>query len=51
MHGEPGDVFLMDMRMLHTLAPNAAHVPRMMVTQRFVLEALRDDIFRAETSS
>jgi hypothetical protein len=41
LHGEPGDVILMDMRILHTLAPNAGRVPRIMVTQRFLLESLR----------
>ncbi len=34
--GEPGDVWLMDMRLLHTLAPNPSPVPRLMVTQRFM---------------
>ena len=41
LHGEPGDVFLMALRILHTLAPNAARVPRIMVTQRFLLESLQ----------
>jgi hypothetical protein len=45
MHGEPGDVFLMDLRILHTLAPNAARVPRIMVTQRFLLESLRGAVY------
>ena len=40
LHGEPGDVFLTDLRLLHTLAPNASRVPRLMVTQRFLLESL-----------
>ncbi|MDJ0785294.1 MAG: phytanoyl-CoA dioxygenase family protein [Myxococcota bacterium] len=35
MHGEPGDVYLTDLRLLHTLAPNATMRPRLMVTQRF----------------
>lgn len=33
--GQPGDVWLMDMRCLHTLAPNAAQTPRIMLTWRF----------------
>ena len=37
LHGEPGDVFLTDLRLLHTLAPNVSRVPRLMVTQRFFL--------------
>jgi ectoine hydroxylase-related dioxygenase (phytanoyl-CoA dioxygenase family) len=45
IHGEPGDVFLMDLRILHTLAPNAARVPRIMVTQRFLLESLRGAVY------
>jgi ectoine hydroxylase-related dioxygenase (phytanoyl-CoA dioxygenase family) len=42
LHGEPGDVFLTDLRLLHTLAPNASRVPRLMVTQRFLLESALD---------
>jgi hypothetical protein len=42
LHGEPGDVFLMDLRLLHTLAPNASRVPRLMVTQRFYLKSVLD---------
>lgn len=38
LHGEPGDVYLMDMRLLHTLAPNAGEVPRIMATQRFLTD-------------
>lgn len=36
--GEPGDVFFMDMRLLHTLAPNAQANPRIMVTHRYLAE-------------
>jgi hypothetical protein len=39
--GKPGDVYLTDMRLLHTLAPNAARVPRIMVTQRFFPDSTR----------
>jgi hypothetical protein len=45
LEGRPGDVYLVDMRMLHTLAPNASSVPRMMLTQRFLLEACREAIY------
>ena len=38
LHGKPGDVVLTDLRLLHTLAPNAGAAPRMMATQRYVLE-------------
>ena len=41
--GEPGDVFLADPRLLHTLAPNASKVPRIMWTQRFLLEEMREE--------
>lgn len=43
--GEPGDVYLTDLRLLHTVAPNAATTPRIMLTQRFVLEECRDELF------
>lgn len=33
--GEPGDAYLMDIRMLHAGAPNARDRPRMMATHRF----------------
>lgn len=36
MCGEPGDVYFVDMRSLHNLAPNARDVPRVMLTQRFL---------------
>jgi hypothetical protein len=42
LSGEPGDVWLTDLRLLHTGAPNAADHPRLMVTYRFV----RDDVSR-----
>ena len=35
----PGDVWLMDMRVLHTLAPNVRSTPRVMLMQRFVLKS------------
>ena len=34
--GEPGDVYFIDLRLLHTGAPNAADRPRMMATDRFL---------------
>ena len=36
--GEPGDVYFTDLRLLHTLAPNASARPRLMVTQRFFVD-------------
>ena len=39
--GRPGDVYLTDMRLLHTLAPNATAEPRVMLTHRFVIEGIR----------
>lgn len=41
MTGEPGDVYFMDLRMLHTVAPNAHQSPRIMLTQRYLLEFAR----------
>jgi hypothetical protein len=40
--GQPGDVWLIDLRILHTGAPNAADRPRMMFTHRF----MRADLLR-----
>lgn len=34
--GAPGDACLMDLRVLHTIAPNASRRPRMMMTHRFI---------------
>lgn len=39
MYGEPGDAYLMDLRLLHTIAPNGNATPRMMLTQRYLLES------------
>ena len=54
--GEPGDAFLVDMRVLHTTAPNASRAPRLMVTQRcmreeILEEMLAEDQARAGASS
>ena len=38
MTGKPGDVMLMDMRLLHTQAPNSLDTPRMMLTERLLVE-------------
>ena len=38
--GAPGDVFFTDLRLLHSLGPNALRKPRLMVTQRFPREAV-----------
>jgi hypothetical protein len=35
--GAPGDVWLMDLRVLHSLSPNTADRPRLMATQRYFL--------------
>ena len=41
MTGEAGDVYFMDLRVLHTIAPNMRSIPRLMLTQRYLLEAAR----------
>lgn len=41
MTGDAGDVYFMDLRMLHTVAPNARSTPRAMLTQRYLLESSR----------
>lgn len=43
--GEPGDVWLMDLRMLHSLAPNTSNRPRLMMTQRYFLSELGDSAY------
>lgn len=43
--GRPGDVYLTDMRLLHTLAPNATDEPRVMLTHRFVIEEYADALW------
>ena len=50
LHGEPGDVFLTDMRLLHTIAPNTARIPRLMLTERFQLKSAMSQIGRRQTS-
>lgn len=39
MTGEAGDCYFIDLRMLHTISPNALDVPRIMLTQRYLLES------------
>lgn len=39
--GEPGDVFFTDLRLLHTIAANATRAPRIMLTQRFLIDKMR----------
>ena len=41
MVGEPGDVYFMDLRVLHTAAPNIRPIPRLMLTQRYLLASSR----------
>ena len=41
MVGEAGDVYFMDLRMLHTISPNTRQNPRIMLTQRYLLESSR----------
>jgi hypothetical protein len=45
--GAPGDAYLMDLRVLHTGAPNATEHPRIMATHRFV----RTDIMKELTAA
>ena len=44
-HGEPGDVYFVDLRVLHTPAPNSTPIPRIMLTRRFFLESQREAIY------
>jgi ectoine hydroxylase-related dioxygenase (phytanoyl-CoA dioxygenase family) len=45
--GKPGDAWLVDLRVLHAGAPNAAEWPRIMVTRRFVSADLVPEISAA----
>ena len=47
LHGQPGDVYFTDPRLLHSLGPNATAKPRIMVTQRFLLKAVGGELERA----
>ncbi len=46
--GKAGDVYLMDLRMLHTPAPNSSHRARMMLTCRLPITALAARYSNAE---
>ena len=46
--GAPGDVWLTDLRVLHSLAPNTANRPRMMVTQRYFLPEVAQAAYTPE---
>ena len=45
--GQPGDAWLLDLRVLHTTAPNAGVRPRVMVTYRYVRRDLSAEIAEA----
>ena len=42
--GEPGDVYLMNLQVLHAKCPNTRPTPRLMMTQRFLLSSVRGQI-------
>ncbi|HAJ76474.1 MAG TPA: hypothetical protein DCM64_08445 [Gammaproteobacteria bacterium] len=39
--GKPGNIYFMDMRLVHTIGLNAGKIPRAMLTQRYLLEEFR----------
>ena len=45
--GKPGDIYLTDLRLLHTLAPNASLNPRIMLTKRFVRQSAMDQFMES----
>jgi hypothetical protein len=45
--GGPGDAWIVDLRTLHSMAPNAADRPRMMITQRFVRTDVAEELSQA----
>jgi hypothetical protein len=47
MTGAPGDVWLMDLRVLHVGSPNAAERPRMMLTFRYERSDLLHEVASA----
>jgi len=44
MDGQAGDVYITDLRLLHTLAPNASPRPRLMATQRLPYPDIADKL-------
>lgn len=42
--GEPGDVYLMNLQVLHARCPNTRPAPRLMMTHRFLLASVRGQI-------
>lgn len=49
--GEAGDVWFMDLRVLHATAPNASGRPRIMITSRFHRADLKDEVSEAWRST
>ena len=47
MTGEPGDAYVVDLRTLHSGAPNASDRPRLMMTQRFIRADLQAELAEA----
>ncbi len=45
--GRPGDIYLTDLRLLHTLAPNASQHPRIMLTKRFIRQSAMDQFMES----
>lgn len=51
LHGKAGDVALTDLRLLHTLAPNASAQPRLMLTQRYLSASAHAELHRPYAAS
>lgn len=47
LHGNPGDVYLTDLRLLHTGAPNVTPHPRLMATYRFLRASVVPELRQA----
>lgn len=47
MTGQPGDAYVVDLRTLHSGAPNASDRPRLMMTQRFIRADLQAELAEA----
>ncbi|MGE0625884.1 MAG: hypothetical protein AB7I04_17720 [Pseudomonadales bacterium] len=46
--GEPGDVYLVDLRTLHSLAPNTAARPRLAATQRYFRASVAGKLYAGQ---
>lgn len=46
LYGNIGDIYLMDLRTLHAIAPNSINKPRIMISQRYLSEKARKKMIK-----